>query len=948
MKISKPFQPLLWILLIVCSVVHTTVSAEELSTQDISPEQNYQENFDPQPFTDGVYYLRDASHELTIGDIQNTPLTQWEKVHPKWLNLGVVSDSVWVKVELPRYEQSVDRIFEVANHNITELTFFLVKDNESQKILKQFKVGSHLTIRQRPLANRNYLFPMTIPGNTQTAVYLKVDSSYPVRLPISLWDKVTFSEVNDSSTLIDGIYIGLAGIMVLYNLCIYFFSRDSSYATYAAFMVFLTGYVATDKGLALQYLWPNTPGIDFQMTLIFTAIGCAISIPFTISFLSLKTHAPQLIRWFTYLFWIWVAIAIAAVVYPGTWLMALSLIVLLPGGTSLLVAGVLMWRKGVPAAKFYVIAWLALISCTGIYDMLLLGFYPINVITTYSLQFGNAVEITLFSLGLAYRIKSLDQEKQKANTLTEAKSEFLATMSHEIRTPMNGILGMAEMLKETQLSKQQTSYLSTILSAGQTLMTVLNDILDYSKIEAGKLELESVPYNFRRLIDETASVFSVKASEKQLFYTVYMSVDVPAIISGDPTRTRQVLSNFISNAFKFTQSGQVTINVEKLKSRNQILVRVEDSGIGIAEDKLASVFEKFTQADNSITRQYGGTGLGLPISKKFIELMGGKIGVNSYVGEGSTFWFTIPIKDEVPFNQIENPIILERSKQQNYLILTPDPLFKKQMEEYQQVWHFNLQHFKTISDAFENLRDTEVSFNFIYVDHYCEDFSEDIIISSLSTQPWALHSQLILSLKVGTNRTRLETITPAPFIEEYPISITQIQLKILKSMGLRFEEDPEEHTSIDFSQLHILVVDDNQVNSLVISGFLKRLGITPQLASNGKEAIEAVCSTNQHFDLIFMDCEMPVMDGYQATKLIRQWEQERSVKSESIICALSAHAMDSYKDRCFDNGMNDFLAKPIVFAKLKEILTKYHPEFSKQGTTSLAKEKRPIPRIVQN
>lgn len=866
-------------------------------------------------FIDRLYFFRDESQNLEIKHVLNSTTIKWNSVQPQWLTFGVTTDPYWIKIDLPSSQLKRERLLEVANHFVDNIKFYLVENvNGVETLTGTMELGAFLPVDQRPLSSTNYLFPFKIPAETDVSIYLKVNSTTPLRLPIYLWNQESFSKVTHVRSIIEGGYLGVAIIMMLYNLCIAFLTRDSSYFFYSAMIIGLAGSIAVEKGLALNYLWPNSPGIDFQIVVMLVAFSCAASIPFTIKFLSLEQNAPKFLLWFKAILVVWGLIFISAIFLPTDWVLVAIAIVALPGGTSLAVVGVHTWRKGVPAAKFYTIAWLSFIASTGVYNFYVMGIYPMNTFTEYSLQVGSFVEIALLSLGLAWRIKYLDEEKQKATFSTKAKSEFLAAMSHEIRTPMNGILGMAEILKDTKLSAQQSTYLNTILGSGKTLLTVLNEILDYSKIEAGKVELENIQFSIRNLIDETTSVFSVRALEKGLFYNVYISAEVPAAISGDPTRVSQVINNFISNAFKFTAKGRVTVHVSRTEE-NRLLVRVEDSGIGIPNEKLDTVFENFTQVEASTTRQYGGTGLGLPISKKFIEMMGGEIGVESIPNEGSAFWFEIPLKNEVPFSPVENSVDRKR-----IMVISPDEYFYRQFKEYQHNWNFDCTLFSSIENCLSNIEDEEITFDHVIIDQYCPDYSEEVVLSELYTKPWANDSKFVFLLKVGSSRIELDKLSPTPIYEEYPISVTRLQLLICNTNDMKRDVLSDAAGSSVYEGMNILVADDNQVNRMVVTGYLKRLGITPILKSNGKEVLEAVCQRSTKFDLILMDCEMPEMDGFEATKRIRQWERDHQKDSSIRICALSAHVMKEYQQKCMNAGMNDYLSKPIVYEDLRALL----------------------------
>lgn len=858
---------------------------------------------------------------------------QWNAIQPRDANFGIVQNVLWMKIDIPSPQSSGKRLLEIANHKITKLSVFVVHhQGNASRVTDHYELNDGMPISERPYHTRNFVLPLELSPESSATVYLRIENLYPMKIPITLWTPESLERQNESRMLFQGIYFGVVLIMAIYNLCIYFFVRDKSYGTYSGFIICLAAYIMIDRGLAIEYLWPNHPELDFRMAMIFTALGSAISIPFTIHFLSLHQNAPRIARAFRYLYWLWITIMFIALVYPTIWLILVIVLLLIPGSLSLLAVGLLMWRKGIPAAPYYTLAWFVLVTAIGIFDVYTAGGLPITLLTEYSLQAGNMIEVTLLSLGLAYRIKSLDQQKREADMLTKAKGEFLANMSHEIRTPMNGILGMAELLRDTPLTTQQSTYLNTILSSGTTLMTVLNDILDFSKMDAGRLQLEQVSYNIRKLVDDSAGVFAMKAVEKDLFYNSYIEPEVPARITGDPTRLQQVLTNLISNAFKFTESGSVVLHVDCDEQNKVLRFTVTDTGIGIAEEKVATIFEQFTQADRATTRHYGGTGLGLTISRGFVELMGGSIGVISKSGQGATFWFEIPIVNPVPFGLPDNPELAWRTRQLRLLILSPDHHFVDQVRKYQALWHFAADTASSLHEAIQNNRDLANPYHFIIVDQHCEDFSANTFSNLLARQPWTLNTHYMLAIKPGFNRAQLKSALSVVnedqamdsrlTFEEFPISVSRLQMKMVESMGLGKLVAQRQSSEQLLTDARVLVVDDNPVNVLVVKGYLRKLGIEPVVADTGRTALGLVFGSMYRFDLILMDCEMPEVDGYEATRSIRNWEKENRFTPQNI-CALSAHALESNREKCMAAGMNDFLAKPVVFAELKTKLMQY-------------------------
>ena len=375
---------LLAALLLVCCVGRTEAG-------NVSLVEN-----DPQSFSTSLYYYLDSGHRLTLGDVLHDSGIPWVHAKTASPNFGFVRGALWLKLDLPHAQQNARRLFEIANHKITNATVFLLHRSGSKSVLdRTYTITDSMPVRERPYSSQNYVFPLELKTGVSQFLYIRLQNDYPMKLPLNLWTLEQYQDQREARALFQGMYFGVVVIMAIYNLCIYLFVRDRSYGTYAVFILCLAGYVLVDRGIAVQYLWPDNPTLDFRMTMVFTALGCGFSVPFTVSFLSLKENAPRIASAYRLLFWLWMLIAFVAMVYPAVWLPFIVLLVLLPGGTSLFVVGVLMWRRGVPAAPYYTVAWAVLVGAAIIYDSLMLGFVPESLFTEYSLQVGNMIEVTL-------------------------------------------------------------------------------------------------------------------------------------------------------------------------------------------------------------------------------------------------------------------------------------------------------------------------------------------------------------------------------------------------------------------------------------------------------------------------------------------------------------------------------------------------------------------------
>ncbi|NWE50412.1 hybrid sensor histidine kinase/response regulator [Pseudomonas gingeri] len=878
----------------------------------------------------GWAILFDDQADLQLSDIRSSRyINQFSPVELDRLTAAEPDGALWLRFRLqPGKHEQLLRIFAP---DLARLDLYTL---DGDTLIDQVRSGNDLSKAERPLPSSDFMLPLT-QSTKPLDIYLRLVSKHELRPHITLESAVT-SAADQGQTLLYGLLFGCLSMLILHNLTRFAYTRSRSSLWLASCEALLLLSALFLLNLAGPWLpdWhgAQTPGA--YLALLLTA-PCGLM--FTYSFFSpLGPHPLNKLLLGDILVICLGGLLLLFVDTLPLNVMTYGLVGL--ASLSILLVAAYHWQKGYRPARLFVVAMVIFNIGTLVILPALLGLTlvpPQGLIV--ALLIFICISGLLMSIALGERRRSITEDQfsvsrdlAASNAEIAAKAEFLAKISHEIRTPMNGVLGMTELLLGTPLSVKQRDYVQTIHSAGNELLTLINEILDISKLESGQIELDDVQFDLNALIEDCLSIFRAKAEQQNVELISFIQPQVPRVISGDPTRLRQALLSLLENALKKTDEGEILIVValDERSGQPRLRIAVQDSGMPMDDEERDALLHAELQSKNFLAATRLGGHLGLVIARQLILLMHGEFGIKNSPNQGSTLWLTLPLDPlhlEHPTSDLDGPL-----KGARVLVVDDNDTCRKVLVQQCSAWGLNVSAVPSGKEALALLR-TKAHlrdyFDVVLLDQNMPGMTGMQLAAKIKEDPSLNHDILLIMLtgisnapsKIIARNAGIKRILAKP-VAGYTLKTTLADELTQRSKGPAAVPAPSTPAVAPItvpSDFRILVAEDNSISTKVIRGMLGKLNLQPDTASNGEEALRAMKA--QRYDLVLMDCEMPILDGFSATQQLRAWEVGNQ-RVRTPVVALTAHILSEHKERARQAGMDGHMAKPVELSQLRELV----------------------------
>jgi CheY-like chemotaxis protein len=878
----------------------------------------------------GWAVLLDDQGDLQLSDIRSSRYTnQFSPIELERLTAAEPGGALWLRFRLaPGKHEQLLRIFAP---DLSHLSLYAL---DGDHLVDQLHTGTEQPLIERPLTNSDFMLPLP-QSDRPLDVYLRMVSEHQMRPYITLQSAIMIA-ANQTQTLIYGLLFGCIGMLILHNLIRYAYTRSRSSLWLAGCEALLMLSLALLLNLARPWLsdWHALQASGVYLALLLTAPG---GLMFAYRFFSpLGPHPLNKLLIGDMLFIIASGLLLLFVDTLPLNIFTYGLVAL--AGLSMLFVSAWHWQKGYRPARLFVAAMVVFNAGMLIILPALLGLTliePQGLIVTLLIFI--CISGLLMSIALGERQRSITEDRfsvsrdlAASNAEINAKAEFLAKISHEIRTPMNGVLGMTELLLGTPLSVKQRDYVQTIHSAGNELLTLINEILDISKLESGQIELDDVQFDLNALIEDCLSIFRAKAEQQNVELISFIQPQVPRVISGDPTRLRQTLLSLLENALKKTDEGEILIVValDERSAKPRLRIAVQDSGEPMEAEERDALMHAELHSKNFLSTTRLGGNLGLVIARQLIRLMHGEFGIKSGTHQGSTLWLTLPLDPdrlEHPTSDLDGPLQGAR-----VLVVDDNDTCRKVLVQQCSAWGLNVSAVPSGKEALALLR-TKAHlrdyFDVVLLDQNMPGMTGMQLAAKIKEDPSLNHDILLIMLtgisnapsKIIARNAGIKRILAKP-VAGYTLKTTLADELNQRHKGLAVAQQVPGASALPIkvpSDFRILVAEDNSISTKVIRGMLGKLNLQPDTASNGEEALQAMKA--QRYDLVLMDCEMPVLDGFSATQQLRAWEVGNQ-RVRTPVVALTAHILAEHKERARQAGMDGHMAKPVELSQLRELI----------------------------